>query len=238
MTLNRQAIRQQFDREMKKARERITTTPSGEIGWLVQFIQRDLDALTPSVWMVLAYEVASFAEADGPDRHALPIASASGWTVQAIPGEMLEYTLPSRKEAMQLQRTIRDHLEQLWQHAVAPVTFSDLTLVVTMPGALHGRHGSLLVTTTPKTKEFEYRVAVSLAHHAGRIRPCQECKRIFLAARRDQLFCDPRCQMRVASRKWRKGRGMDQPTNGKSGFNKVKTRPQTRRGGLHGKTTR
>ena len=205
MTLNRQAIRQQFDREMKKARERITTTANGEIGWLVEFIQRDLDALTPSEWMVLAYEVASFAEADGPDRHAMPIVSASGWTVQAIPGETLEYTMPSRNEAIQLQHKIRGHLEHLWQHAIAPVTFSDLTLVVTMPGAFHDRHGSLLVATKPKTKEFEYRFAVLLAHHAGRVRVCQECPRIFLAARRDQLFCDPRCQMRVASRKWRKG---------------------------------
>lgn len=205
MTLNRQAIRQQFDREMTKARERITTTPNEEIGWLVNFIQLDLDALTPSEWMVLAYEVASFAEPDGPDRHAMSIASASGWSVHAVPGETLEYTLPSRKEATQLQRTIRGHLEHLWQHAIAPVTFSDLTLVVTMPDAFHARHGSLLVATKPKTKEIEYRVAVLLAHHAGRIRLCQECQRIFLAARRDQLFCDPRCQMRVASRKWRKG---------------------------------
>ena len=205
MTLNRQAIRQEFNREMKKARERITTTPNGEIGWLVNFIQLDLESFTPSEWMVLAYEVASFAEVNGPDRHAMPIASASGWTVQAIPGETLEYTLPNRKEAIQLQRTIRGHLEHLWQHAIAPVTFSDLTLVVTMPGALHDRHGSLLVATKPKTKEFEYRFAVLLAHHAGRVRVCQECPRIFLAARRDQLFCDPRCQMRVASRKWRKG---------------------------------
>ena len=91
MTLNRQAIRQQFDGEMNKARERITTTPNGEIGWLVNFIQLDLDILTPSEWMVLAYEVASFAEAYGPDRHALPIASASGWSVQAIP-ENLSHT--------------------------------------------------------------------------------------------------------------------------------------------------
>ena len=96
-------------------------------------------------------------------------------------------------------------MEQLWKHGVAPVTFSDLTLIVTLPGAVHARHGSLLVATKPKTKEFEYRVAVLLANHAGRIRPCKECQRIFLAARRDQLFCDPRCQMRVASRKWRKG---------------------------------
>ena len=241
MTLNRQAIRQQFDREMKKARERITTTANGEIGWLVQFIQRDLEALTPSEWMVLAYEVASFAEAEGPNRHALPVAIASGWTVQAIPGETLEYTLPSRKEAMHLQVTIRGHLEQMWQHGVAPITFSDLTLMVIMPGAFHARHGSLLVATTPKTKEFEYRVAVSLAYHAGRVRRCRECQRIFLAARRDQLFCDPRCQMRVASRKWRKGRPtrkMDQPKVGKPLLRVVKTNPQAHGGQSHVKKTR
>ena len=205
MTLNRQTIRQQFNREMARARERITATPDGEIGWLVNLMQLDLDALTPSEWMVFAYEVASFTEANGPDRHTMPIASACGWSVQAMPGESLEYTLPSRKEATHLQRTIRGHVEQLWKHGVAPVTFSDLTLIVTLPGAVHARHGSLLVATKPKTKEFEYRVAVLLANHAGRIRPCKECQRIFLAARRDQLFCDPRCQMRVASRKWRKG---------------------------------
>jgi hypothetical protein len=205
MTLNRQAIRQEFNREMTKARERIMTTANGEIGWLVQFIQLDLDSLTPSEWMVLAYEVASFAETDFSQKHILPVVSSSGWSVQALPGETQRYTLPSRKEAVHLQRTIRGYLEALWTNAVAPITFSDLTVIVTLPGAFHDRYGSVLVATKPKTKEFEYRVAVLLANHAGRIRPCQECQRIFLAARRDQLFCDPRCQMRVASRKWRKG---------------------------------
>jgi hypothetical protein len=205
MTLNRQAIRQEFHREMTKARERITTTANGEIGWLVQFIQRDLDILTPSEWMVLAYEVASFTEVDFSQKHVFPIVSSCGWSVQALPGETHQYTLPSRKEAVHLQGTIRGYLEALWTNAVAPIAFSDLTVIVTLPGAFHDRYGIVLVATKPKTKEFEYRVAVLLAHHAGRIRPCQECQRIFLAARRDQLFCDPRCQMRVASRKWRKG---------------------------------
>ena len=119
--------------------------------------------------------------------------------VQAIPNETLHYTLPSRKEATQLQSTIRNHLDQLWKHGVAPVIFSDLTLIITAPGMFHARHGSLLISTKPKVKEFEYRVAVLLAEYAGRIRPCEECQRIFLAARCDQLFCTTRCQMRVAS---------------------------------------
>lgn len=154
--------------------------------------------------MVLAYEVASFAEADPPDKHTMPMASSSGWAVGAIPGEAIDYTLPSRKEAVQLQQSVRASLEHLWKHAVAPITFSDLTLIVTVPGTFHQQHGSLLVATKPKTKEFEYRVAMLLVQHSGRVRPCDECRRIFVAARRDQLFCDPRCQMRVASRKWRK----------------------------------
>ena len=155
--------------------------------------------------MVLAYEVASFTEVDFSQKQVFPVVSSCGWTVQALPGETQQYTLPSRKEAAHLQGTIQGYLEALWTNGVAPIIFSDLTVIVTLPGAFHDRYGSVLVATTPKTKEFEYRVAVLLAHHAGRILPCQECQRIFLAARRDQLFCDPRCQMRVASRKWRKG---------------------------------
>ena len=203
MSSKRQGIEQQFQQEMTKAWERVTSAPNGQIGWLIKLIQLDLEALTPSEWMVIAYEVASFAEATGSDKYSVPLASASGWSVQALPGDTLEYTLPSRKEAIQLQRTIRAHVEQLWQHGAAPIRFSDLTLVVMAPGAIDDRHGSMLVSTKPKSKEFEYRVAVVLAEYAGRIRSCQECQRIFLAARRDQLFCDPRCQMRVASRKWR-----------------------------------
>ena len=241
MTVNRQAIRKEFDREITKATERVMTTANGEIGWIVNFIQLDLEALTPSEWMVLAYEVASFVEADGSDRHALPIALSSGWSMQAIPGETLHYTLPSRKEAIQVQRTIRGYLEHMWTYAIAPVTFSDLTIIVTLPGAFHPRHGSLLVATKPKTKEFEYRFAVLLAQHSGRVRTCQECTRIFLAARRDQLFCDPRCQMRVASRKWRKARparAMEQSRNDKHMLREAKSDPQAHRGGSHVKKTR
>ncbi len=204
MTAQRHDTKDEFRQEMVKARQRVTATPDGAMGWLVRFIQLDLEALTPSEWMVMAYEAASFVEAPGPEKHTLPIASASGWSVQALPEERLDYTLPSRKEAIQLQRIVRAHLEHLWQDGIAPIRFSDLTLIVTVPGTLDERHGSLLVSTKPKAKEFEYRVAMLLTQNSGRVRLCQECQRVFLAARRDQLFCDPRCQMRVASRKWRK----------------------------------
>jgi len=204
MSPTRRDIKEEFDQELEKGWQRITAHSNGSIGWLIDFLQRDLDTLTPSEWMVVAYEVASFGEEASPHLYSMPTASLSGWSVQAIPHETVHYTLPSRKEAIGLQRTIRQHLEQLWEHGVAPVTFSDLTLIITAPGLLTARHGSLLIGTKPKTREFEYRVAVLLAQYAGRIRLCKECHRIFLAIRCDQLFCTTRCQMRVASRKWRK----------------------------------
>lgn len=203
MSHRRQDVKQQFDQEMRKAWIRVTNTPDGAIGWLVKFIQLDLEELTPSEWMVIAYEVASFVEAAGPEKRSLPLASASGWSVQAVPHDTLEYTLPNRKDAIGIQQTIRAHLEHLWEHGIAPIKFADLTLIVTAPGAIDDRHGSLLVSTKSKAKEFEYRVATLLANNAGRIRACQECKRIFVTTRCDQFFCNPRCQMRVASRKWR-----------------------------------
>src|SRR6476659_5034050 len=203
MSPTRRDIKAEFEQELEKAWQRITANPNGSIGWLIDFLQRDLDTLTPSEWMVVAYEVASFGEEASPDKYSMPTASLRGWSVQAILHEAVQYTLPSRNEAIGLQRTIRHHLEQLWEHGVAPVTFSALTLISTAPGALTARHGSLLVGTKPKTREVEYRVAVLLAQYAGRIRRCKECHRIFLAIRCDQLFCTTRCQMRVASRKWR-----------------------------------
>lgn len=62
MPVDRVSIHDQFHGEMKKARERILTTADGEVGWLLKFIQTDLDTLTASEWMVLAFEIASFVD--------------------------------------------------------------------------------------------------------------------------------------------------------------------------------
>jgi hypothetical protein len=59
------------------------------------------------------------------------------------------------------------------------------------------------VATKRKVKEFEYRFAHLLVDYSGRIRRCPECQRIYLAIRVDQIYCGPRCQTRVATRKWR-----------------------------------
>lgn len=112
MTANRQTIRQEFNREMTKARERITSSANGEIGWLLNFIQRDLDTLTPSEWLVLAYEVASFTEVDFSQKHVFPVVSSNGWSVQALPGETHQYTLPSARR----RSIFKARFGAIWRH--------------------------------------------------------------------------------------------------------------------------
>ncbi|MBK8379488.1 MAG: hypothetical protein IPL14_16645 [Nitrospira sp.] len=88
MPVHRVAIYDQFHGEMKKARERILTTADGEVGWLLKFIQTDLDTLTASEWMVLAFEIASFVD-DVANRRGADIATEAGWSVRSIPGRDL-----------------------------------------------------------------------------------------------------------------------------------------------------
>ena len=113
MTIDHAAIFEQFYGEMKKARERILTTADGEVGWLLKFILTDLEALTPSEWMVLAFEVASFVD-DVAIRHGEEIATEGGWSVQSIPGEKFRGTIPSRTEAKEIQTMVLRSLKNLW----------------------------------------------------------------------------------------------------------------------------
>ena len=105
MPVDRVAIHDQFFGEMKKARERILTTADGEVGWLLKFIQTDLDTLTASEWMVLAFEIASFVD-DVAKRRGADIATEAGWSVRSIPGEGFRGTLPSRGEAKEIQTMV------------------------------------------------------------------------------------------------------------------------------------
>jgi hypothetical protein len=78
-----------------------------------------------------------------------------------------------------------------------------MTLVVVSPGEGSDEAGTVIVSAKRKAKEFEYRFVHLLAQTGDYIRRCPECATIFFAIRRDQLYCQPRCQNRVAARKWR-----------------------------------
>ncbi|MBK7418019.1 MAG: hypothetical protein IPJ44_02310 [Nitrospira sp.] len=54
-----------FPREYEKAMERIQTMPDGAVGWVLRFLQTDLEALTPTEWTLVAFEIAAFVDETG-----------------------------------------------------------------------------------------------------------------------------------------------------------------------------
>ncbi|MBA2485569.1 MAG: hypothetical protein H0V35_05630 [Nitrospira sp.] len=230
--------RQQFQQEHQKAIERIRTMPDGVVGWVIRFLHTDLDALTPTEWTLLAFEVVSFVD-DLADRYGGIVATESGWSVEAVPQAKPFQTIPSRKEAVDIQATVLAQLENYWHDSQAVFSFPQLTLVVLAPGAFPDDSGTIIVAAKRKAKEFEYRFAHLLAQSGDYIRRCPECATIYLAIRRDQVYCHPRCQARVASRKWRethRSKEIKVPTD------KTRTKADSavkgRKGGFDGKAKR
>jgi len=229
MSAEGKPLRDQFYQEQKRAIERIQATPDGIVGWVIRFLQTDLEALTPSEWTVLAFEVASFVD-DLTDHYGGIVATEDGWAIQGVPDGSKHYRLPSRQEAIDIQRAVLTQLEAYWKKGLAAFTFPQLTLIVTVPGAFHTDRGTIVVAAKRKIKEFEYRFAHLLAECGQYIRRCPECSKIYLAIRCDQLYCHPRCQARVASRKWRDKQTTKNRNTAQSG--------RSRKGGSHGKARR
>ncbi len=202
---------QQFQHEYDKAIERIRTMPDGVVGWVIRFLQTDLEALTPTEWTLVAFEVASFVD-DATHRYGGLMGIESGWSVEGVPEATIFQTIPSRKEALEIQAKVLGQLERYWKEHHAVFTFPQLTLIVTPSGAPGAHKSEIVVVARRKAKEFEYRFAHLLAESGEYIRRCPECATIYLAIRCDQVYCHPRCQNRVASRKWREGRKTNRTT--------------------------
>ncbi len=193
---------QDFQLEYQKAIERIRSMPDGAVGWVLKFLQMELEALTPTEWTLVAFEVAAFVDETG-DRYGGMVAPESGWSVEGVPNAKNYQTIPSRKEALDIQAAVLEHLELYWHEGYTEFTFPQMTLVVVSPGEGSDEAGTVIVSAKRKAKEFEYRFVHLLAHTGDYIRRCPECATIFFAIRREQLYCQPRCQNRVAARKWR-----------------------------------
>jgi hypothetical protein len=82
---------QEFQQEYQKAIERIRTMPDGAVGWVLKFLQTELEALTPTEWTLVAFEVAAFVDETG-DRYGGMVAPESGWSVEGVPNAKKRWT--------------------------------------------------------------------------------------------------------------------------------------------------
>jgi hypothetical protein len=94
---------QDFQQEYQKAIERIRTMPDGAVGWVLKFLQTELEALTPTEWTLVAFEVAAFVDETG-ERFGGMVAPESGWSVEGVPTRRTIRRYPVAKKPRTFRR--------------------------------------------------------------------------------------------------------------------------------------
>jgi len=230
--------------ETQKAAERIGETTETALQWLLRFAKVDLAKLSEGQWLDLEKEVKFFV-VEGPPglrvRWNVGKKSRRSWRIEtsASPSPAFRPTIFWRSYVAKLQKLLREWLDQLMQYHIIEFSRMPLTLRFSHPKQFLPRlsdaelpeNGGCYVYFDNYVDTFTYNVAHILGAHSGRLRLCAECKAIFLADRRQQVFCSSRCLNRVTQRRWREKQKKKQQTK----KHKSKTRGKGLKGGsAHG----
>ena len=220
-----------YQDEVRKAATRIDETPGASMGWLMRFSQMNLSELSAGQWTDLCYEINVFGDSLLPGPKGFPIQLSYGLSYRDWEGnfrcaeediprlmamaskdQRLPFPLPPRAKVEKLQKEVYHRLDTFLREDrcrfplptidINLIRFPDLDQVLT-----------LLIVDRPQ-KLFTYNISLLLCSHALRIRRCPECIRIFLADRKNQVYCSVRCQTRVATRKYQ---GISEDRKGKRG---------------------
>ena len=109
------------------------------------------------------------------------------------------------------QGLLRVWLEQLMKYHSIYFESMPLTIQLFHPKHFHPKwpdadlfeNGGCFAAFDNYQQTFTYNAAQILGAHSGRLRLCGECNDVFLADRRQQVFCSGRCLNRVTQRRWR-----------------------------------
>ncbi len=209
----------QHHRDLEKARLRIGDNPIKAMEWALRFGQEDLSALSEENLRDLRYEIAIFAQV-GPQGMERPLPQGTttqdwSWRLrekgEVAPWEPAEKEIELRRlpplEALkELHDGIVQHVDELIRTGRTEFPRTSGKLVIQYSDdhdcAVNYFHPLMSKEDTRENAFWSF-FAHLLTSRAHRIRRCTECRRVFLAGRRNQHYCTVRCQSRVASRKYR-----------------------------------
>ena len=208
-----------YQDELRKASTRIDETPGASMGWLTCFSQMKLAELSTGQWTDLCYEINVFGDSFLPGTDRFPILPSYGLSVldwegnvrcagkdikllvhKASKNERLPLRLPTRAKVEELQKEVYRLLDTFLRDDRCSLPLPKIDLNIIRFPDLDQSLTQLIVDRPQEL--FTYNISLLVCSHALRIRRCPECTRIFLADRKNQLYCSVRCQSRVASRKY------------------------------------
>lgn len=200
-----------LDAEDQKAKQRIAAVSNGALGWLLRFVQTDLNNLSQGQWSDLIAECQVFARGqvhyDGAVLRSLPVQNACMWksTVLDLAGKETAVTelspKPSAIQALQdlLRKALKEHFDgPLLMQFPLPKD-----IIVLARRSSHsrkratreagGRSESAGMEAKTLNDAFYFHAAMLLISFSEKIRRCEDCQTIFPAVRVDQVFCSPAC---------------------------------------------
>jgi hypothetical protein len=231
-----------FHAEADRGLHRIGQKPWQAMEWLIKFMQQDESLMSEGDIRNLQYELVAI------ENCGLPVDAP--WLADHRVFELnLCDSLPTVEEIMQLRSWIRSLVGQILetQHGMDTQTLPiDLPSV---PFRLFYNDDDdspqwTLVEAMRERCKPNFRLLLLITQHAHQIRRCHECQVIFLADRRNKEYCTPKCQSRVAARRYRKehglitGRKPGRPRKEEQAPTKTtatKKGTRTTKGGPHGK---
>jgi len=165
--------------------ERIGATPESQVRWLLAFAKRELRGLSSVEWLEIGSEARVFALQPG------------------IPGFRLP--LPSERLLTRWQRWLRGGLGQLEEGTWWETIVGRRQLRIQYAKGMVQEEYSYLEGESfwdDVTSAFREHVLRALANVRGRLRFCQECRKPFVARKR-QAYCTPGCSQKSRTRTYR-----------------------------------
>ncbi len=209
--------------DLRAADDQLGRTPKERLAWAIDFVQKDLRALTPGDWLNLRSHLSAFAWTDVLSSVSPLLRSHRGLMV-----ERLRYALASEEEARQAHETFRQILDRVIRQTRVDLGHYRVQLVLsrreTASGWVMDPHissvhpvkqaASTLTTVADFTEAPVTRATFVLAHllgpYAHLVKACPapasrragggRCGRWFLAKRPNQNYCSHQCQARAATR--------------------------------------
>jgi hypothetical protein len=225
--------------EQQKAAERIGETSEKALRWLLRYSKMDLTKLSEGQWLDLEKEMDVFLLTPPPglktswDFKQKPLRGGFRWEQPSLhPTPGFRSKLFWRRRVMSFQPTVRRWLQQLMQPGGIWFGPMELQLILRHPRFFLPKVSDAELPENfgfhATFANYEQALAYNFAHligaHSGRLRLCAACKELFLADRRQQVFCSAVCLNRITQRRWRaKQKGANRP--------KSKVRREKLRGG-------
>ena len=181
---------------------RVGKTGPERLRWAVEFAQRDLNGLMPGEWTDLLSGLRAFI------AFPFPIGEEQPPRFMYVKGK----ASLTKDEAKEVQRAYQRFIAELVNKRKASTEELRVTVsAFIVPHPYHLDRTLLGVTHYAKdlVSEAMWSLLGLLAAHGLLLRECPEmtCRRVFVAARRNQSYCSTLCLSRRKTREYRKRKG-------------------------------